>query len=68
MIPLRARVDLRAMAMEGYSTFPKFQHYWNLTIRLISVISRTLVVVGTYPFAEKQSVYSTAPTDWALLN
>ena len=23
MIPLRARVGLRAMAMKGYSTFPK---------------------------------------------
>ena len=28
----------------GYPTFPKLQHYWNLTIKLFSVISRTLVV------------------------
>ena len=43
VLPLRARVDLGAMAMKGYSTFPKLQHSWNLTIRLFSVISRTLV-------------------------
>ena len=24
--------------MEGYSTFPRAQHHWNLTIRLFSVI------------------------------
>ena len=44
---------------------PKLQHYWNLTIRLFSVISRTLVGGGGYPSAEVQSVYSTAPADWA---
>ena len=27
------------MAMKVYSAFPKLQHYWNLTIRLFSVIS-----------------------------
>ena len=40
VLPLWARVDLGAMAMKGYSTFPK--HYWSLTIKLFSVISRTL--------------------------
>ena len=43
---------------------PKLQHYWNLTIRLFSVISRTLVR-GSYPSAEKQSVYSTVLSDGA---
>ena len=43
---------------------PKLQHYWNLTIRLFSIISRTLVGVGvSYPSGEKQLVYSTALTD-----
>ena len=28
---------------EGIPHSPKLQHYWNLTIRLFSVISRTLV-------------------------
>ena len=36
---------------------PKLQHYWNLTIRLFSVISRTIIAI----LAEKQSVYSMAP-------
>ena len=68
MLPLRARVDLGVMAIKGYSAFPKFQHYWNLTIRLFSVKNRTLiwVGVGSYPSAEKQSVYSTAPANWAM--
>ena len=38
---------------------PKLQHYCNLTIRLFSVISRTLVVGWSYPSAEVQSVCST---------
>ena len=37
-MPLRARVDLGAMAMKGYSAFPKAAAL-NLTIRLFSVIS-----------------------------
>ena len=31
-----------------------------------SVISRTLIGGGSYPSAGKQSVYSTAPADWAI--
>ena len=47
---------------------PKPQHHWNLTIRLFSVISRTLVAgVGSYPSAEKLSVYSTALANWATI-
>ena len=118
VLPRWARVDLKVMAMQGYSAFPKAptllephhqigprsngnegvalyspkpQHYWDLTIRLFSVISKTLVGRdltplqrcswcilqpqptgqhslwgGSYPFAEVQSVYSTAPADWAI--
>ena len=40
---------------------PKPVYYWNLTIRLFSVIFRTHVEWGLTPSAEKQSVYSTAP-------
>ena len=36
---------------------PKLQHYWSLTIRLFSVISRTHIG-KSYPSAEMQSVYS----------
>ena len=40
-------------------------HYWNLTIKLFSVISRILVE-ESYPSAEMQPVYSAAPpADWA---
>ena len=42
MLPYQARVDVGAMAMKGYSAFPRAQYNWNLTIRLFSVISRTL--------------------------
>ena len=59
------RVDLGAMAMKSASHSPKLQHYLNLPIRLFSVISRTIVVGGSYPSAEVRSVYSTAPADWA---
>ena len=45
------------MAMKVYSS--NIQHHWNLTIRLFSVITRTLD-------AEMQSVYSTTPADWAI--
>ena len=53
------------MVINGYSTLPTLQHYWSLTIILLSFISRTLVA-ESYPFALKQSVYSAAPTDWAM--
>ena len=41
VLPLRIRVDLIAKAME-YTTFPKSQD-WRLIIRLLRVISRTLI-------------------------
>ena len=48
---------------------PKLQHHLNLTIRLFSVISWTHIEGGrSYPSAEKQSVYSTAPADLASLD
>ena len=47
---------------------PKLQHYWNLTIRLFCVISKTIVGGGSYPSAEKQSVYSIAPANWANID
>ena len=42
----------------------KLERYRSLTIRFFNVIARTLVVGGSsYPSAEMQSVYSTAPAD-----
>ena len=46
------------MSMKGYFVFPK-------TSGLFRALSRTQVG-GSYPSAEKQSVYSTAPADWAI--
>ena len=64
LLPFRARMDLGAMAMKRYSTCPESQYYWNLTIRMFSVISGH-TLGRAYPYVEVQSVYSTAPTDWA---
>ena len=47
--------------MKGCSVFPK-------ALALFSVISRTFMGGGSYPSAEKQSVYSTAPINWARLD
>ena len=46
MLPLRARMNLGVIAVKGYPHSPKLRHYWSLTIRLFSVISRTLVSGG----------------------
>ena len=62
VLPLRAKVNQGAIAMKGYSVFSKAP--WNLTIRLFSVIFKTLVR-RSYPSAQKRSVYSTAPANWA---
>ena len=43
MIPLRAWVNTGAMTVKSTSHSPKLQHYWSLTIRYFSVISRTMV-------------------------
>ena len=45
---------------KGAPYSPRRQHYWDLIIRLFSVISRTLDGGGL-----TQSVYSTAQADWA---
>ena len=49
-------------AMKNTSLLQNLLLYWNLTLRLFSAISRTFVV-GSYPSAEMQSGYSTAPGD-----
>ena len=65
MLPLRARVDLGAMAMKGYSAFPKAPALLQPHHLMFSVISRHSLGGGSYPSAEVQSVYSTAAADWA---
>ena len=56
MLPLRARVDLGAMAIKGYSAFLK-----------ALLEPHNQIGGGSYPSAEKQSVYSTASANWATI-
>ena len=66
MLPLRARVDLGAMAMKGYSAFPKTPALLEPHHQMVLVSYPGHSLGGdSYPSAEKQSVYSTAPADWA---
>ena len=92
MLPLRAIVDLGAIAMKGYSrisqrpsitgTSPsdRLVSYQNIRLGCLTLLQRSsrcilqLQPTGSqdtrwegrsYPFAEGQSVYSTAPADWA---
>ena len=53
-------MDLEAIAMRGILYSSKPQYYWSLTIRLFSVINRTLTGGGGGVFlsAEIQSGYS----------
>ena len=54
-------------SIEGVLHIPPKLLGCSLIIRWFRVISRTLVGLGegSYPSAEVQSVYSTAPADWA---
>ena len=64
MLPLRARVDLGAIAIKGYSTFPKYPASGTSPSDcFVSYPGQSLG--GSYPSAEVLSVYSTAPADWA---
>ena len=57
MLPIRDRVGQGAMAMKRGSAFPKLQHYLNLTIRLFSVISRTLIGGGVIPLCRGVGIH-----------
>ena len=54
------------MEIKEHSAFPKAPALLKPHHLLFSVLSRT-VVAGFYLSAEKQSVYSTPPADWATL-
>ena len=59
-----AWVELRAMTMKPYSTFPKasgLQSDSQVQFRVISGHS----FGESYPSEEMQSAYSTTPADWA---
>ena len=57
-------MDVKAIAMKGYSTFPKVKNY-SFAIRWFSVINRTLVG-ESYPYKDMQSVYYTVQGDRAI--
>ena len=57
MLPLWARVNLGARAMKGTPHSPKLEHYWNLTIRSFSIISRTPLTDTNRVIAQLVSVY-----------
>ena len=63
--PLRATVNLRAMAMKGYSTFPKAQALLELHYLIILYHIQDPRSGGPCLSEEKQSVYSKALTDTA---
>ena len=64
VLQFRARVDLGAMAMKGCSAFPNapasLEPHYQIVGCHIQDTHR-----GYYPSTEMQSVYSTAPADWA---
>ena len=67
MLPLRAKVDLGAMAMKGYLfRIPQTSSITGTSPSdcLVSYPGHSLDG-RSYSSAEKQSVYSTAPADWA---
>ena len=57
VLPLRARVDLGAMAMKGYSAFPKAP--------ALLEPHHQIVQCHIQDTHSGESVYSTAPADWA---
>ena len=63
VLPCRARVDLAAIAMKGYSAFPNVPALLEPHHQI--VLCHIQHTHGGYPSPEKQSVYSTAPADWA---
>ena len=58
MLPLRAKVDLGAMAIKGYSTFSKAPALLEIPIRLFSVISGYSFGGGVLPLCREAA-------DWA---
>ena len=66
VLPFRAKVDLGAMAMKGLSAFPKapasLEPHHQIVLCHIQDTHG-----GSYPSAEVQSVYSTTPANWTIV-
>ena len=55
------------MAMKGYSTFPKALALLEPHNQIVLChIQNNRLEWGSYPSAEKQSVYSTTPANWVM--
>ena len=67
ILPFRTRVDLGAMAMKGGLRIPQRPSITGTLPSdcLVSYPGHSFRG-GSYPSAEVQSVYSTAPADWAI--
>ena len=52
--------------MKGYSTFPKVPALLEPHHQIVYCHIQDTRCGGSYPSAEKQPVYSTAPADWAM--
>ena len=60
--PIRARVNLGAIEMKGYSAFPKLHHYRSLTIRLFSFIYKAFVL----PLSRLRLIFFLFPNSFHL--
>ena len=67
MLTLWDTVDMGAMAMNGYSAFPNSPALLERHHQMSSGYHEYTFVVGSYPSAEKQLVYSTALAEWAKI-
>ena len=66
VLPFQERMGLGVMAMKGCSAFPKAPTSGtSLSDCLVSYPGHSLR--RSYPSAEVQSVYSTAPADWVIV-
>ena len=70
MLQLRAGVDLRAMAIKGYSHIPQNSSITGASSSdcVVSDPGDMTLNNQNIPTAEMQSVYSAATADWAKLN
>ena len=75
MLPLRAIVNLGAMAMKGCSTFPKLPaslEPHSLGVSYLSAEMQSVYSAGKADWAKKLGLcrptieYSTAPANWAI--
>ena len=64
-LPPWARVDLRSMATKWGSVFPKAPPLMGPHHQILLCHIQETYCGWSYPSAELQSVYSTAPADWA---